>query len=117
MPEPEELRVYNTEEADAKIAEMIEARLMTLFGGGTEEQLLAKLSSGPLDFTWVNVTGGFVNEVRHDNTGTYDYMGTAPLDTAEDAEEWTITRTTMVSPPVSTTAFGKWTDRAILVYS
>lgn len=55
-------------------------------------------------------------EVRHDNTGTYDYMGVAPSGTADSASGWTVTRITLTSPPVTGVASGAWTGRAGLVY-
>ena len=62
--------------------------------------------------------GGGPVEVRHDNTGTYDYVGQAPAGTADGATGWKITRITLnVSPPVIKTATGTWTGRAGLTYA
>jgi len=122
MTEDIHLNFYTKEQVEELLAQAVSDAIANTmsgyFAGGEIGQMLIKNSNDDYDFIWVDpAVGGFVNEVRHDNTGTYDYIGTAPVETAEDAEEWTITRTTMASPPVTTTAFGKWTDRAILVYS
>jgi len=61
--------------------------------------------------------GGLTREVRHDNDGTYDYVGNAPDATAESASGWIVTRITMTSPPVVTHGTGTWTGRAGLTYS
>lgn len=61
--------------------------------------------------------GGGGLSVRHDNTGTYDYTGSAASGTPEGSSGWSVTRVTLSSPVVVEHATGIWDDRASLSYS
>lgn len=56
-------------------------------------------------------------EVRSATTSSYSYMGTAPVETAENATGWSITRITLSSPPVVQTSTGSWDNRGSLTYT
>lgn len=59
------------------------------------------------------------NEHRSDWIDPYNYLGTAPANTAEDATGWTVTRlqVSALGAVTTTTGTGKWSEREILVYA
>lgn len=71
-----------------------------------------------LEFITGGGGGGGGLAVRHANTGTFDYTGSAAPGTPESSSGWSVTRVTLnVSPVVVEHASGAWDDRASLTYS
>lgn len=57
--------------------------------------------------------------IRHDNTGGYDYVGTAEYGSPEDSYKWTITRIQVQNDGTTNKAIArgaKWTDRLTANY-
>lgn len=61
-------------------------------------------------------SGGGGLAVRHENTGTHDYTGTAPTGSSESAPVWTVTRITLTSPPVVEAGEGAWSGKENITY-
>lgn len=60
--------------------------------------------------------GGGGQSVRHDNTGTFDYTGAAPVGSSESDSVWAVTRVTFTPSILIEVGTGAWDDKENITY-